>query len=50
MLQSLPLDTSDVDPLQGSEGGEEVAVVHPRRAGDDEVRLRDQRGRVQTGG
>ena len=28
MLQSLPLDASDVDPLQGSEGGEEVAVMH----------------------
>ena len=28
MLQSLPLDASDVDPLQGSEGGQKVAVMH----------------------
>ena len=44
MLQSLPLDASDVDPLQGSEGGEEVAVMHPGRTWDEEVGGRDEAG------
>ena len=33
----------DVDPLEGSVGREQVAVVHPGSRRDQEVRLRDQR-------
>ena len=35
-------DSLDVDPLEGSVGREEVAVVHAGRRSNDEVRLRNQ--------
>ena len=45
------LQGDEVYPLQSSEGGEQVTVVHPSRAGDDEVRLRYQgRGVDPDGG
>jgi hypothetical protein len=35
-------DSLDVDPLEGSVGRKEVAVVHAGRRSNDEVRLRNQ--------
>ena len=41
-LERFSLKASNIDPLEGSEGRQKVAVVHSCCRVDDEVRLGDQ--------